>query len=73
MCCPYHASTMLMAQVSPEEVSQQGKIGPSPLVWTPLLTISRHPRESWAGKKRIARVLSWKHFLTWFLIAGRKT
>lgn len=52
MSCPYHANTMLVAQVSPEEVSQGGKIGPFTFVWIHLLTISPHPREVWSEKKK---------------------
>ena len=52
MSCPYHANTMLVAQVSPEEVSQGGKIGPFTFVGTCLLTISPHPREGWSEKKK---------------------
>ena len=71
MSCPYHANTMLVAQVSPEEVSQGGKIGPFTFGWTHLLTIGPHSREGWSEKKRIACVLLQKRFLPWFLITGR--
>ena len=47
MSCPYHANTTLVAQVSLEEVSQGGKIGPFTYVWTRLLTVSPHLREAW--------------------------
>ena len=51
MSCPYHANTTLVAQVSLEEVSQGGKIGPFTFVWTRLVTVSPHLREAWSEKK----------------------